>query len=59
VDLIDRTYLHVGRIFAFAQCRRDALHHRRRDASDMTRRSTMNMAAENGDDPPGVLQSLA
>ena len=25
----------------------------------MTRSSTVNMAAENGDDPPGMLQSLA
>ena len=59
VDLIDWTYLHVGRILAFAQCRCDALHHCRRDASDIARSSTMNVAAENGDDPPGVLQSLA
>src|SRR5690348_2409686 len=55
VDLIDRTCLHVRRILAFAQCRRDAWHHCRRDTSDITRGSTMNMAAENGDDPLGVL----
>ena len=55
VDLIDRSCLHVRRILAFAQGRRDALHHCRRDASDITRGSTMNMAAENGDDPLGVL----
>src|SRR5262249_17216048 len=29
------------------------------NASDITRSSTMNVAAENGHDPPGVLQSLA
>ena len=55
VNLIDRTCLHVRRILAFAQCRRDALHYCRRDASDITRSSTMNVAAENGDDPLGVL----
>ena len=55
VDLIDRTLLHLRGILAFAQGRRDALHHCRRDASDITRGSTMNMAAENGDDPLGVL----
>ena len=59
VDLIDRTFLHVRRILALAQCRRDARHHCRRDASDTTRNSTMNMATENGDDPPGVLQRPA
>ena len=59
MDLIDRTCLHVRRILAFAQCRSDALHHCRRDASDTTLSSTMNMAAENGDNPPGVLQSPA
>src|SRR5450759_5384460 len=59
VHVIDRTHFHVSRILAFAQCRRDARHHCRRDAPDMTLGSTMNMAAENGDDPPGVLQSLA
>ena len=58
VDLIDRTYLHVRRILALAQCRRDARHHRRWDASDTTRNRTMNMAAENTDHPSGVLQSL-
>src|SRR3989304_7911940 len=57
VDLIDRTYLHLSRILTFAQCRRDARHHCRRDARDMTRSSTVNMAAENGDDPPGGVQS--
>src|ERR671935_1259400 len=55
VNLIDRTCLHVRRILALAQCRRDALHHCCRDASDITRGSTMNVAAENGDDPLGVL----
>jgi hypothetical protein len=55
VDLIDRTCLHVRRILTFAQCRRDALHHCCRDVSDIARGSTMNMAAENGDDPLGVL----
>jgi hypothetical protein len=59
VDLIDRTSPHISGIFAFAQCRRDAGHHHRRDARDMTRSSTVNMAAENSDDPPGVLQSPA
>ena len=58
VDVIDRP-LHVGRILAFAQWRRDARHHGRRNAADMTRRSAVNMAAENSDDPPGVLQGLA
>src|SRR5262245_57708332 len=53
VDVIDRTSSHISRIFAFAQCRRDARHHRRRDARDMTRSSTVNVAAENSDDPPG------
>ena len=55
VDLIDRSCLHLRRILAFAKGRRDALHHCRRDASDIPRGSTMNMAAENGDDPLGVL----
>jgi hypothetical protein len=32
VNLIDGTSLHSSRILAFAQCRRDARHHRRRDA---------------------------
>ena len=59
VDLIDRSHLHVRRILALAQRRRDARHHCRRDASDTTCNSTMNMAAENGDDPPGALQSPA
>ena len=59
MDVIDRTRLHVSRIFTLAQRRRDALHHGRRDASDLTRSSTVNVAAENGDDPPGVLQSPA
>jgi hypothetical protein len=59
VDVIDGTHLHLSRILTFAQCRRDALHYRRRDAPDMTRSSTVNMAAEDGDDPPGVLQSPA
>src|SRR5262249_35267640 len=59
VDLIDRTYPHLSWIVAFAESRRNARHHRRRDARDMTRRSTVNMAAENGDDPPGVLQGQA
>src|ERR1700733_7993034 len=59
MDVIYRTRLHVRRIFASAQCRRDALHHRRRNAANMTRGSTMHMTAENGDHPPGLLQSLA
>ena len=46
VDVIDRASLHVSRILAFAQCRRDARHHRRRNAPDMTRSRTVNMAAE-------------
>jgi hypothetical protein len=57
VDVVDRTSLHVRRILAFAQCRRDARHHCRPDAADITLGSAMNMAAENGDDPPRVLQS--
>src|SRR5690242_1073369 len=57
VDVIDRTHPHSRWIFVFAQCCRDALHHCRRDAPDMTRSSPVNMATENGDDPPPVLQS--
>ena len=59
VDVIDGTSLHVRRIVAFAQCRRDAGHHGRRNTPDMTRSRTVNMAAENSDDPPGVQQGLA
>ena len=59
MDVIDRTRLHVSRILTLAQRCRDARHHCRRDAPDMTRSSTVNVAAENGDDSPGVLQSPA
>jgi hypothetical protein len=59
VNLIDRTHFHLSRILAFAQRRGDALRHGRRDAPDLTRGSAVNMAAENRDDPPGVLQNPA
>jgi hypothetical protein len=59
VDVIDRARLHVSRILTFAQRRRDARRHCRRNAPDMTRSSTVNVAAENGNDSPGVLQSPA
>jgi hypothetical protein len=59
VNLIDRPYLHVRRIIAFAQCRRDAGYHRRGDASDMSLGGAMNMTAENGNHAPGMLQSSA
>ena len=59
VEMIDRTTFHLRRIFALAQRGRDAWHHDCRDASDVTLGSTMNMAAENSNDPPGVLQSSA
>ncbi|MGB9261983.1 MAG: hypothetical protein WCB55_17840, partial [Pseudolabrys sp.] len=58
VDVIDGTSLHVSRIVAFAQCRRDAGYRRRRNIPDMTRSRTVNMAAETSDNPPGVQQCL-
>src|SRR5579872_6646304 len=53
MKVINRSVLHVGRILAFAQCRRDARHHDRRNAADMAFSGTMDMAAENGDDLSG------
>jgi hypothetical protein len=49
--------MHIRGILAFAQSRRDARHHGCRDALDIARSSTVHMAAENSDHPPGVLQS--
>lgn len=57
--LIDGPHPHMRRIVASAQRRRDAGHHGRRNTSDVTFRRPMNMAAENGNHPPGMLQSLA
>jgi hypothetical protein len=59
VQVIDGARLHVRRIFALAQRRRDARHHTRGDASDLSRGSTMDVAAENSDDAPGMLQRIA
>ena len=56
--MIDRTSLHVIWIHPFAQCGCDALHNYRRDVTYLTRGGTVNMAAETGNDSPGVLQSL-
>ena len=58
MDLVNWTHLHLSRILTSAQRRRDALHRARRDAPDVTRGSSVNMAAENGDHSPGVLQCL-
>jgi len=58
MNVIDRAHLHTGWILAFAQRRGDAWHHGRPDAPDLTGSATVDMAADNGDDPPGVLQNL-
>jgi hypothetical protein len=59
MEVVDGTHLHLSGILTVSQCRRDARHYRRRNAPDVTRSSTVNMTAENGDDPPGMLQSPA
>jgi hypothetical protein len=59
MHVIDRARPHGRRILPFAQRRRDARHHACRDAADMTGGRTMNMAAENRNDPPGALQDIA
>ena len=57
--MIDRAALCISRIVSLAQRRPDAGRHCRRDAPNMTRGGTVNMAAENCDDPPGMLQGPA
>jgi hypothetical protein len=52
MDLIERKGLHMIWILTLAQCRRDTRHHCCRDIRDITRGRTVNMAAENSDDPP-------
>src|SRR3546814_4543237 len=47
MDLIDRARLHIGRILASAQRRRDARHHVCGDALDIARGRTVHAAAEN------------
>ena len=59
VDVVDRTLFHPVWVLSFPQRRRDALHHCRRNSSDMTLGGTMHMTAENSNDPAGVLQSPA
>ena len=59
MEVIDRPRLHVGRIFASAQGRRDTLHDRRWNGSDMAGGGTVHMAAEDGRHPTGLLYGLA
>src|SRR5262249_53394907 len=57
-DLVNWVCLHLGRILASPQRRRDAWRHGRRNVPDETGRGSMNMAAENGDHSSGALQGL-
>ena len=59
VEMINRAGLQVVRVTALAQRGGDAGHYCRCDVCDMTCRTAMNMAAENRNDPPGMLQGTA
>ncbi len=59
MDVIDRAGLQVSGILAPAQGRRDARHHRRRNAPDPPGGAAVDMAANDGHHPRRMLHRLA